>query len=258
MPKTPEQQALLREVRIDQQLDAQVPTDTKFRDETGKTVTLNDYLGSKPVMLVLIQYRCTMLCSEDMKVLEDSLKQMRFTVGDQFNLVVVSIDAREQPALAAEYRRGYLADYNRPAAEKGWHFLVGEEPSIRKVADAIGYHFAYDARTDQFAHPDSVVILTPRGRVARYFFLPNYPPRDLRLGLIEASEEKIGTPLDSIALLCYHYDPITGRYGLAFMKVVRLAAGSTVLLLTLMVAGLSYRERRGKRRAEPTVAKSEE
>jgi protein SCO1/2 len=237
---------ITRQVRLDQKLNAQVPLDLKFRDETGKLVPLHEYFGRKPVMMNLIQYRCTMLCSEEMNVLGQSLKELKFSAGDQFNLLTVSIDARETPALAMAYKQGYLDQYRRPTAAAGWHFLTGDEATIRRLADAIGYHFVYDARTDQFAHPDGVIVLTPEGRVARYFFRLQYPPRDLRLALVEAAEHKIGTLLDAWALICYHYNPATGQYSLALMNVLRLAAVATLLFVGMGVATMTMWDRRRK------------
>jgi protein SCO1/2 len=241
---------LIKKVRLEQKLDAPVPLDITFRDETGQRVPLRQYFGSKPVMLNLIQYRCTMLCSQEMKVLADSLKEMKFNVGDQFTLLTVSIDPREQPDLAADYKSGYLKQYGRPGAAAGWHFLTGDEASIRRLADAIGYHFVFDSRTNQFAHPDGVIVLTPQGKVARYFFSLRYPARDLRFALIEAANNRIGSPLDAFALLCYHYNPLTGKYSIAFMAIVRLAGLASILLLGAGVIALGLRGRHDRERIE--------
>ena len=238
---------LIKKVRLEQKLDAQVPLDIQFRDETGKLVPLRQFFGQKPVMLNLIQYRCTMLCSEEMKILGASLRAMKFSVGKQFNLLTVSIDAREQPYLASEYKAGYLKQYGRAGAAAGWHFLTGDDAAIHRLADAVGYHFVYDPRTDQFAHPDGVIILTPQGRVARYFFRLEYPPRDLQFGLMEAARNRIGSPLDALALLCFHYNPVTGKYSVAFMKVLQLMAVGTMMLLGAGMAGMSWRNRRTSR-----------
>jgi len=240
--------AVLKQVRLDQKLNAQVPFDVTFRDETGKTVRFGDYFGRKPILLNLIQYRCRMLCSEEMKVFSGSLKELGFTIGDQFEVVTLSIDHREQPDLAAAYKAGYVKDYGRPGAEKGWHFLTGDEASIRRVADAIGYHFVYDPRTDQFAHPDGIQILTPQGRIARYFFRLSYPARDIRYGIIEAANGKIGTPIDAIALLCYHYNPVTGKYGLTILGLVRVFGVATVLGIVVGIGIMVGWERMARRR----------
>jgi len=249
-----EQEKILKNVRLEQKLDARVPLDVTFRDETGRTVALREYFGKKPVMLNLIQYRCTMLCSEEMKILAESLKELRFTVGDQFTLVTLSIDDREQPDLAAAYKQKYVQEYGRPGAAAGWHFLTGDKAAIQQLADAVGFHFVYDARTDQFAHPDGVIVLTPQGKIARYFFRLNYAPQDLRLALVEAAHRKIGTPLDAFALLCYHYNPVTGKYALAVLSLVRFAGAATVLLLLLSITWMGWRGRQqseGAREAGP-------
>ena len=239
---------MLKTVRLDQKLNGQVPLDVAFRDETGKSVRLGDYLGTKPVMLVMIQYRCTMLCTEQMNILMDSLKRLKFTPGDEFNLLVVSIDPKEDPQLAAEVKASYLKEYRRPEAAAGWHFLTGEKASIDRLADAVGYHYVYDQRTEQYAHPDGVIILTPAGKIARYFFSLLYPAPALRFGLIEAADGKIGTLMDGIALLCYHYNPVTGTYTVAFMKVLRIAAIGTLLALcaAVLILRLRERDRRGR------------
>jgi protein SCO1 len=242
-PSTASPDDLIKKVRLEQKLNAQVPLDITFRDETGKLVPLRQYFGAKPMMMNLIQYRCQMLCSQEMKVLAQSLKEMKFNIGDQFKVLTVSIDPREQPYLATDYKSGYLQQYGRPGAAAGWHFLTGDEASIRRLADAIGYHFVYDTRTNQFAHPDGVIVLTPQGKVARYFFRLNYAPRDLGFALIEASRNRIGSLLDGWALRCYHYDPLTGKYSIAFMEIVRLAGLATVLLIGAGVTALSLRGR---------------
>jgi protein SCO1 len=251
------QDQVIKKVRLDQKLDAQVPLDLTFRDETGKSVRLGDYFGRKPVLLNLIQYRCTMLCSEEMKILAASLKELKFTVGDQFEVITLSIDHREQPALASEYKAGYLKEYGRPGAAAGWHFLTGDETTIRRLADAIGYHFVYDARTDQFAHPDGVIVLTPKGKIARYFFRLEYPAQGLRYALVEAAHNRIGTLLDYFALLCYHYNPTTGRYSLAIMKVLRLAAVATIFSLGMGMVIMNRRNRQAQQRAHTATLTSE-
>lgn len=237
------QDAILKKVRLDQRLDAQVPLDTSFRDETGREVRLGEYFGEKPVALVLIQYRCTMLCNVMMNVLLDSMKELKFTPGDQFNLLIVSIDPREGPDLAAEMKQSYLNVYGRSQASPGWHYLTGKKEAIDRLAASLGYHYEFDKDTDQFAHPDGVIVATPKGRVARYFFRLEYPPRDLRYGLIEAASNRIGTPLDAIALLCFHYNPVTGKYGLALLGLVRLLGAATVIAVAAAITVMRLRER---------------
>jgi protein SCO1/2 len=236
------QGAALKTVRLDQKLGQHVPLDAAFRDEDGKPVRFGDYFGDKPVALIMIQYRCTMLCTEEMNVLLASLKQLKFTPGKEFNLVIVSIDPREDADLAMGKKISYLAEYGRPQSAKGWHWLTGSKENIDKLADAVGYHYVYDAKTDQYAHPDGVIMMTPEGKIARYFFRLEYPARDLRLGLIEASKGKIGTPLDAIALLCYHYNPVTGRYAVALLNLVRGASLALVLGLCAGIMLLKLRE----------------
>lgn len=243
-------EAMLKQVRLDQRLGAAIPLDLRFRDESGREARLGDYFQGKPVMLMLIQFRCTMLCTEELNVLMDSLKRLAFTPGREFRLLIVSIDPRETPQLAADKKASHLEVYGRPEAASGWHFLTGEEASIRRLADAVGFHYVYDARTDQFAHPDGVIIATPEGRISSYFFRLEYPPRDLRYALIEAAGNRIGTPLDALALLCYHYNPAAGKYSIQFMKVLRLAGVATVLMLSLGVLMLRWRESRERRPAD--------
>jgi protein SCO1 len=239
---------ILKGVRLEQKLNGQVPLDTEFRDENGKPVRLGDYFGSKPVMLVMIQLRCTMLCTEELNVLMDSLKKMQFTPGKEFNLLVVTIDPREQPGLALEKKQHYLAEYGRPEGAAGWHFLTGAQASIERLATAVGFHYVYDKTTDQYAHPDGVIVLTPHGRVARYFFRLEYPARDLRLGLVEAAGNKIASPADIITLLCFHYNPTTGKYALAVLGLVRLGAILTVLSLCMGIAVMKRRDALHRRR----------
>jgi protein SCO1 len=248
---------LMKKVRLDQRLNAQVPLDLPFRDETGKTVPLRTFFGEKPVMLIPIQYRCTMLCSREMEALLLSLQEMKFTVGKEFELITLSIDARETELLASEYKRGYLEKYGRPGAAAGWHFLTGDEASIRGLTDALGFQFTYDAETDQFMHPDGVIVLTPEGRAARYFFRLEYPPRDLRFALVEAADGKIGSPMDGLWLSCYFYNPTTGKYSLALMGVLRLAAIGTVLLLATGVGLMSWRGRARRARVPRAAVGSE-
>lgn len=247
-PNSPD--AVIKKVRLDQQLNNDVPLDAEFRDEAGKTHTFGEYLGKKPTLLMLIQYRCTMLCSEEMKILSQSLKEMQFDIGKQFDVIIVSIDPREGADLASAYKSGWVKDYGRPGADEGWRFLTGTKENIDRLATSIGYHYVYDQRTDQYAHPDGVIVLTPSGRVSKYFFRLNYDPRDMRLALVEASNNKIGTPLDAFALLCYHYDPVTGKYGVAVMKLVRLGAIATVLMMALGIVVMKGRDRNAKRRAD--------
>jgi len=252
-PRMNAQDEIAKDVRLDQKMNAQVPLDVAFRDEHGKSVRLHEYFGRKPVMLVLIQYRCTMLCDKQMDILMESLRELEFTPGKQFNLLVASIDQREGPELALGVKEAYLKRYGRPEAAAGWHFITSDEASIQRLAQSVGFHFKYDAATDQFAHPDGVIVLTPEGKVARYYVGLDYPARDLKFGLMEAASGKIGSPLDAIALLCFHYNPVTGKYALALMQVLRLAAIATIVLLGGGILIMRLRDRNGRARADKAV-----
>ncbi len=219
------------EIGIDQKLNEQVPLDIKFRDETGKTVRLGDYFGGKPVILSLVYYDCPMLCTLSLNGLLSSLQHLKFSAGDEFNVVTVSFDPREKPELAAAKKRVYLTLYNRPHGWEGWHFLTGDQESIRQLTSAVGFRYKWDAASGQYAHATGIMLLTPQGRIARYFYGIDYPATDLRLGLIEASANKIGTPVDAVLLLCSHYDPVQGKYGLVVTRVLQLAGIATVLIL---------------------------
>jgi protein SCO1/2 len=240
--KTPDD--VLGQVGFEQKLDAQIPLNAEFRDETGKAVRLGQYFGQKPVMLMLITYRCTMLCSEETNALLRSLKELKFDLGKEFDVITVSLDPRETPAIAATEKAEYIETYGRPGAAAGWHALTGKEADIKQLAQSIGFRYVYEAATNQYAHPDGVVILTPHGKAAQYYFRLNYEARDLRYGLIEASANKIGTPLDYLALLCYHYNPTTGKYSVEIMKVLRLISVGFVLIGALWIVKSTRREKR--------------
>ena len=235
---------------IDQKLDAQVPPDLVFRDETGRTVKLGDYFGTKPVILSLVYYDCPMLCTQVLNGLAGSLKALTFNAGEQFLVLTVSFDPRETPELAAGKKKAYLEHYSRPGAAEGWHFLTGSESSIEALTHAVGFRYRYDAEKAQFAHASGIMVLTPQGRLSRYFYGIEYAPRDLRLGLVEASNGRIGSPVDQLLLFCYHYDPATGKYGAVVMNFVRLGGAATVLTLgTIVVLFL----RRDVRRSHPEI-----
>jgi protein SCO1 len=225
---------VLQKVGFDQKLDSQVPLDLQFIDETGQPVALGDYFSGKPVILVLAYYRCPMLCTLVLNGLVRGLVDVPFDAGNEFQAVVLSIDCRETPQLAAEKKRTYVDRYGRDGAAAGWHFLTGQQPSIDALAEAVGFRYAYDARRDEFAHASGIMILTPQGKISRYFYDVKFPPRDLRLGLVEASQSKIGSPIDQILLFCFHYDPSEGKYGATIMSLVRVGG----VLTMLAVAGL--------------------
>ncbi|HKW02672.1 MAG TPA: SCO family protein [Vicinamibacterales bacterium] len=219
---------ILKEVGLDQKLDAQVPLDLKFSDEQGREVTLGSLLGKKPVVLALVYYECPMLCTEVLNGLVSSLQTISFNAGNEFDIVAVSFDPGETPALAAQKKALYVKRYGRPGAEAGMHFLTGREDAIHALTNAVGFRYKYDPSTDQFAHTAVLTVLTPAGHVSRYLYGIEYQPRNLRLALVEAADGKIGTAVDKALLYCYHYDPETGKYGLAIMNVVRLGGIMTV------------------------------
>jgi protein SCO1/2 len=234
---------LLKGVGFDQQLNAQVPLDLQFVDETGTPVKLGDYFGEKPVILVLAYYQCPRLCNLVLNGLVQAMLETPFTVGEEFNVVTVSFDPRETWRLAAEKKNSYLRRYAKPGAAGGWHFLTGEQPQIKQLTDSVGFHYKYDPQKDQYVHASGIMILTPQGRVSRYFYDVRYPGRDLRLGLVEASQNKIGSPVDQILLYCFHYDPAVGRYSASVMAFIRIGGVLTVLA----VGGLFWLLLRGRR-----------
>ncbi|MBI2876764.1 MAG: SCO family protein [Candidatus Tectomicrobia bacterium] len=236
----------LRNVGFDQRLNAQIPLDLAFRDEAGRPVRLGTYFGPKPVILLLNYLKCPTLCPMVLDQLTHSLQRIRFDVGREFAVVTVSIDPRETPQLAAAQKAAYLRSYGRPGAAQGWHFLTGDPGTIQRLARAIGFRYTYDARQDRYIHPAGLVVLTPQGRIARYFFGPEFLPRDLRLGLVEASANRIGSPIDQVLLICYHYDPTTGKYGLVILRVLRWAGLVTVLAIGVLIVTLVRRERHKK------------
>ena len=235
----------LKKVGIDQRLNEQVPLDAVFKDEQGREVKLNEFFGRKPVVLSLVYYTCPMLCNQVLNGMLSSFRQVSFNIGDQYEVVTVSFDARETPELAAAKKRTYVQAYNRAGAEANWHFLTGDETNIKRLTEAAGFRYTWDDQTKQFAHASGIMVLTPGGKIARYFYGIEYPPRDLRLGLVEASQNKIGTPVDALMLYCYHYDPATGKYGAVVMNIVRMAGAVTVVLLAGLLLVLKRRGSRG-------------
>jgi len=227
--------ATLQNVGIEQRLNDQIPLDVHFRDEDGQDVELGRYFGRRPLVLTLVYYQCPMLCTQILNGVERSIKVLSFGLGTDFEIVSVSINPRETPQLASEKKVQYLRSYNHAGAEAGWHFLTGTQESIERLAAAVGYKYAYDPKTDLYAHASGIVVLTPGGRISRYFYGIEYPPRDLRLGLVEASQNKIGTPVDKVLLYCFHYDPSTGKYSLLVLNLVRLGGILTIIGVVLML-----------------------
>jgi protein SCO1/2 len=219
-------------VGIDQRLDQQVSLDLMFQDEAGRGVPLSSFFQrGKPVILVPVYYRCPMLCTQILNGLASSLKAVSLVPGKDFEIVAISFDPKDTPETAAGKKELILRRYGRPGTANGWHLLTGDQAHITALMDAIGYHYRYDAATDQFAHASGIMVLTPEGRISRYFYGVEYAPTDVRLGLVEASQNKIGSAVDQILLFCYHYDPTTGKYGAMVMNIVRLSGAAFTLVL---------------------------
>ena len=237
---------LIQDIGFDQRLNAQVPLDLVFRDETGRSVPLREYFGQKPVILALAYYECPMLCTLVLNGLLRSLRALSFDVGNQFSVVTVSFDPMEKPTIAAAKKAVYMQQYERPGASGGWHFLTGDEASIRQLTQAVGFRYAYDAQKNQYAHATGIMVLTPQGKISRYFYGLEYSSRDLRLGLVEASANQIGSPVDHVLLYCYQYDPTTGKYGILIMNVIRLGGLATALALGTFMFVMFRADRRHK------------
>jgi len=225
----------LQNVGIEQRLDAQVPADLAFVDDTGRPVKLGDYFGKKPLILNLVYYTCPMLCGEALSGLSASMKMIKFDVGKEFEVVTVSFNPKETPEMAAAKKKEFVRRYGRAGAESGWHFLTGSPDSIDALTKAVGFQYQYDPRNNQYAHATAIMVLTPGGRISRYFYGVDFPPKDLRMGLVEASSGKIGNPVDQVLLYCYHYDPATGKYGAVVSNMLKVGGALTVLLLGGMI-----------------------
>ena len=232
-------------IGFDQKVGQRVPADLVFRDETGRTVRLGDYFGKRPVLLSLVYYGCPMLCPLTLQGLTRSLKRLSFDAGREFEVVVVSFDPRETPAQAFAAKREALKDYGRPETADGWHFLTGGAEPIRRLTQAVGFRYFYDSQVKQFAHAAGIVLLTPQGAASRYLYGIDFPVRNVRLGLVEAADNRIGSAVDQVLLYCFHYDPVQGRYSAATLNIVRLAALLSVAGLGLMIALLLRREHQG-------------
>jgi protein SCO1 len=244
----------LRDVGFDQRLNEQVPLDLHFKDEAGRDVCLADYFGhGKPIILVLAYFRCPMLCSEVLNGLVQAMLDMKLDIGTDFDVITVSFDARETPEMATLKKKSYVERFGHPGANSGWHFLTGRKESIEHLTRAVGFRYSYDASHDQFAHASGIMVVTPEGKLSRYFYDIRYSPRDLRLGLVEASANRIGSPIDQVLLFCFHYDPAEGKYGAAIMNFVRLGGLVTVAGLAAFICWLWRGERRRARRPAATA-----
>lgn len=239
--------AELEGVEVTNRLGGQVPPDLTFADEEGKAVTLRSYFEKqKPVILALVYYECPNLCTFLLNGAAESMKKLKWNVGEEFNVVAVSINPREGPELAKKKRESYVGLYDRETGSKGWHFLTGTEENIQTLADSVGFEFRYDEKTKQYAHPATLFILTSEGKLARILSGIRFLPKDLRLALLEASEGKIGNIVDQFLLFCYHYDPASNRYTLFATNLMKVGGAFTVLIL----GGLVFRlNRRGRKKA---------
>jgi protein SCO1/2 len=249
---------ILNQIGIEQRLNESIPLDLTFLDESGESVKLQKYFVEKPVVLALVYYECPMLCSMVLNGLLKSINALSFDVGNEFDILTVSFDPAETSGLAAAKKTSYLSKYGRAGSENGWHFLTGEQESIKKLTEAVGFKYTKDPMTDEFVHASGIMVLTPGGKLSKYFYGVEYSSRDLKLGLMEAATEKIGTPVDQILLYCYHYDPTTGKYGVAIMNVIRVAGIATVLAICSFMLLMLRRDRVAKRKTaieshRPTV-----
>jgi protein SCO1/2 len=235
------------DIRFEQKLNAQIPLNLRFRDSTGSMVDFGSYFDGKPVVLALVYYECPMLCTLILNGMVESLSRIQYEPAEDFQIVAVSIDHEETHLLAAGKKEQYLEVYGRPDTAEGWHFLVGEQDQIEKLADAVGYRFKYDAKTDEYAHGSGIVVATEDGVISR--MLPGivYEPRDLRLSLVEASRRQIGTIIDKLSLICFRYDHVTGEYSFYIMNILRIASAITIAVLGTMMFVLLRREKRAMR-----------
>lgn len=234
----------IRKIDFEQKLDSSIPLDLKFRDERGREVALADYFGSKPVLLTLGYYRCPLICTQELTGLARSLRPLSLEYAKDFQVVTVSIDPTEKPPLASDKKQAILKKFSRPGFEEGWHFLTGDEASIQKLADAVGFRYTYNEAKAQYLHSAGLVVLTPQGKIARYYYGIDYPARDIQFSLIDASAGKIGSPVHKVLMYCYDYDPSTGRYTLAVTYLMRVLAGCTALGLGSYIVVMLVRERR--------------
>ncbi len=239
----------LENVGITQHLDAQIPPDLTFVDDANKPVKLGDYFGKRPLILNLVYYNCTMLCGEALEGLSGAMKLVKFDVGKEYEVVTVSFNPNETPEMAAAKKKRFVERYGRPGAAAGWHFLTGSADSINALTKAVGFQYQYDAKNNQYAHATAIMVLTPEGRISRYFYGVDFPPKDLRMGLVEASERKIGNLTDQVLLYCYHYDPATGKYGAIVSNMLKLGALVTILFIGILLFILFRLERIAPRRS---------
>lgn len=241
--------ALTQGVTIEQKLNSQLPLDAVFRDESGQPVALWKYFREKPVIVSMVYYTCTSLCPMSLHETVMQLKRVNLKPGRDYEVVVASFDPADTPALAAKAKAKYKAEYGGPGFDEGWHFLTGDETSIKRLTDAVGFRYRYDAGTKQFVHAGGIQVATPEGKLSRYFYGIDYAPADIRMALVEASQHKIGSPVDYVLLFCFHYDPAQGKYTLAIVNIVRVAGCMTVVMLAALIYLLMRDDKKKKRRA---------
>ena len=249
--KAPASHNPFADIGLDQRLDAQLPLDLTFTDETGKPVRLREYFGTKPVILSLAYYDCPMLCTLVVNGLIRTLRTLSFSAGNEFTVLTISFNPTDTAKMAATKKQTSLQSYNRAGAEAGWHFLTGDEATLRQLTQAVGFRYRYDTERKEYAHASGIMVLTPEGRMSRYFYGVEYAPRDVRFGLIEAASGKIGSAVDQLLLLCYHYDPATGKYGMVITRSLQLAGAATVLGIGGFIFLSLRRDRRQKSTADP-------
>jgi len=242
------QASLLQKIDVEQKIGTKLPLDLHFRDSEGRDVRLGDLFGKRPVILTMVYYECPMLCTLVLNGVVRAIRALPFDLGEGYDIVTVSFDPGEGPELAAQKKKAYLEHYGDPSAGGSWHFLTGDQAAIDSLTEAVGFHYAYDAERDQYAHAAAIMVTTPEGKLARYFFGVEYAPRDLRLALVEASKGQLGNVIDQLILYCYHYDPSTGRYSAVAMNMVRVGGAATVLAMALFIVAMRRRERSTDRR----------
>ncbi|MDP3981465.1 MAG: SCO family protein [Chlamydiota bacterium] len=238
------QDDILSRIGIDQRLNEMLPLDAMLYDEEAQPVKLSRYFGEKPVILTLVYYECPMLCTQVLSGLVTCLRALPFKVGKEFSILTVSFDPGEKSSLALEKKKNYLQELHQAGAQEGWHFLTADQPSIDAITQAVGFRYDYDAKTDQFAHASAIMVITPNGKISKYFYGIEYAPRDLKFAILEASNNKIGSFQDRVLLYCYHYDPVTGKYGLSIMNLIRVAGGMTVVAIGLFIITMLRRDRK--------------
>ena len=248
-PATAAKPGILEKIAIDQRIGDKLPLDLPFIDESGQHVKLGDFFGKRPVLLALVYYECPMLCTQVLNGLVTALGVMNFEPGREFDVVAVSFNPKEGPGLASQKKAAYLERYGRQHTAAGWHFLTGTQDAIDRLAQAVGFKYAYDEKIGQYAHGAGIELLTPQGVLSKYFYGIEFSARDIRFGVIEASAERIGTPIDDVLLFCYHYDPATGKYGAAVLEMVRLGGVATVLAFLVFLTVSLRRERASARAA---------